>query len=65
MGRSLYLFAPAGFMEATFIRVARAFHRPNPCGEGVELRAPGVRFRFRATSDFKLWMRRSLIKPTF
>lgn len=44
-----YLFAPAGFMEASFIRVARIFRGPDLCGQEVVLVAPGVRFRFRAT----------------
>ena len=49
-GSQPYLFAPAGFVEAALLRVARVFPRPNPCGEEVVLLAPGVRFRFQSTS---------------
>src|SRR6266404_4325634 len=56
-GSQPYLFAPAGFVEAAFIRVARAFHRPNPCGEEVVLLARGVRFRFRSPPVLRLTTR--------
>lgn len=46
-----YFFAPAGFIEALLVRVARHVRPQSPCGEAIVLCTSHVRLQFSAKAD--------------